>query len=332
MASSAAFYLMMSTKQWSAFVSRCSSGLVIPASEMFSDPVVAVTAMTVRNARTLKASFSDGSGSKLPAQKATRVQEEIMNEWICLEAVPSGNITKYINDGDIAVLGSRLLLNKSLILSDQDSKNGLGLYKQSGIFQSVDLYRCRLDVQQIVESPPPGFVQLYVVQSDDATYDLKLNKLFKDKSEQDFPSRPTEVVAFSELRFAALARHIGDVDLFAQGSATFKVAMLKMSIVDLLNQEEFYATSVNGLLPHWRLVFRDVAGRDKFLGGLTGGQAKLEFMKQQSLSFRELLSSKRKEMESALEDSYQHTKSIREVLDKVKSLEEIVPAAPGKEQ
>ncbi|CAE7609084.1 unnamed protein product [Symbiodinium sp. CCMP2592] len=318
MASSAAFYLMMSTKQWSAFVSRCSSGLVIPASEMFSDPVVAVTAMTVRNARTLKASFSDGSGSKLPAQKATRVQEEIMNEWICLEAVPSGNITKYINDGDIAVLGSRLLLNKSLILSDQDSKNGLGLYKQSGIFQSVDLYRCRLDVQQIVDST--------------ATYDLKLNKLFKDKSEQDFPSRPTEVVAFSELRFAALARHIGDVDLFAQGSATFKVAMLKMSIVDLLNQEEFYATSVNGLLPHWRLVFRDVAGRDKFLGGLTGGQAKLEFMKQQSLSFRELLSSKRKEMESALEDSYQHTKSIREVLDKVKSLEEIVPAAPGKEQ
>ena len=45
-----------------------------------------------------------------------------------------------------------------------------------------------------------------------------------------------------------------------------------MSTVDLLNQEQYYSTSVNGLLPHWKLVFRDVTERDKFLGGLKDGK------------------------------------------------------------
>ncbi|CAE7236709.1 unnamed protein product [Symbiodinium sp. CCMP2592] len=61
---------------------------------------------------------------------------------------------------------------------------------------------------------------------------------------------------------------------------------------------------------------------DKFLGGLKDGKAKLEFMQGESLSFHGLLSAKRKEMETELEESLQHTKRISEVLDKASSLEE----------
>ena len=280
----------------------------------------------VRTARTLKASFSDGSGSKLPSTRGAKVQEEILNDWICLEAVPSRNIAKYINEGDVAVLGSRLILHKSLVLSDRDSKSGLGILKTDGLFQSFKLYKSRLDVlKQSVDYPPAGCVQLYIIKSKDGTCDLRINKLFKDKLQQEVgPSLDTEVVAFSELRFAALGKHISSPDMFTQGSEAFHVALLRTSIVDLLNQENFYSTSVNGILPHWKLVFRDVGSRDKFLGDLTDGTAKLEFVRGESLSFLGLVSGKRKELERELEDSEQQTKRVREVLDKVKELEELV--------
>ena len=101
-----------------------------------------------------------------------------------------------------------------------------------------------------------------------------------------------------------------------------------------MQSAEWYCASVGGLLPHWKVVCKDQASKLEIVKKtlVFNGSAMLEAAKVETVSFRGLLESKRKELEWDSEFMEQEAKRVKTELQKVADLIVALPSEEGSQQ